>query len=195
MTQRSIWLRTAPRQWRRLLPLLPGKHGRFLPLLQVLPGEAASARITLSEEFAVHIEPLCREVQEYKVHSHMLVEELRAEIHHRYEVCLEDFDVIYAGTCLREGFVLSDYNVHQNSRLHVVISSRKGMGSLTAWKNRIERVLKPLWRPDMPLNLYSYALKRLADNNTVLYAALQETIAPMLLAKWRKTTCGSRRQI
>jgi len=118
----------------------------------------------------------------YDATPFVLVEDLKAMIHDREGHKPESFDLVYAGTCLRAGFVLQDYNVHRYSRLDVILRLNDGIGSAVAWKNRLQRVLGPL-AIDLPLKLYPKALERVAGNNcTIMFAALQMTLAPVMVA-------------
>lgn len=96
-------------------------------------------------------------------------------------------DLIHNCTRLREGALLSDYNIRDGSLISVVPPRQhKGVGSAIALKNRNERIqqtLKPLTTQNLPLNLYPHALKKVSHNLTdVMFEALKETLAPVLVA-------------
>lgn len=95
----------------------------------------------------------------------------------------ETIDLLYNCARLRPGYQLADYNVREGSCIDVILRIRIGIGSTIACENRNDRILKPLVTADIPLNLYPTALVNLtANNKDVIFAALKQTLAPMLVA-------------
>lgn len=117
----------------------------------------------MNQDVTIHCKGHSDDAHKYIVPPRMLVEDLKTRVRDRYRV--PKVNLIHACTILHDGFALCDYNIQDSALVHIVmVPTGKGMGSTMAWKNRIQRVLRPL-NMDLPKEYYPKALKRVAGDN------------------------------